>query len=133
MPDLSDGVRTEEALGSATDLWAAYREGAYVPSVRPWLGYMMLLEKAQGSLRPVRPKEPHFRVFAEFSLSSYARRYEILLTKLLRERLYDGAALLLSDAVTGPNGGFEEPCAELAFARFAESLLSRVAATIRTM
>jgi len=30
--------RTEESLGSATDLWAAYAEGAFKPSERPWLG-----------------------------------------------------------------------------------------------
>lgn len=34
--------RTEEALGSATDIWAAYREGAFKPSARPFLGYLML-------------------------------------------------------------------------------------------
>ena len=34
--------RTEEALGNATDLWAAYEEGAFVPSERPWLGFLML-------------------------------------------------------------------------------------------
>src|SRR5581483_4619626 len=28
--------RTEEALGSATDLWTAYREGAFRASPRPW-------------------------------------------------------------------------------------------------
>jgi hypothetical protein len=28
--------RTEEALGSATDIWAAYREGAFKPSSRPF-------------------------------------------------------------------------------------------------
>src|SRR5439155_2852141 len=33
--------RTEEALGSATDIWAAYREGAFRPSARPFLGYLM--------------------------------------------------------------------------------------------
>lgn len=31
--------RTEEALGSATDLWTAHREGAFKDSIRPWLGY----------------------------------------------------------------------------------------------
>ena len=45
--------RTEEAIGSATDIWAAYREGAFKPSARPWLGYMMLLEEAPESTRPV--------------------------------------------------------------------------------
>ncbi len=37
--------RTEESIGSAVDLWAAYREGAFKPSARPWLGYLMLLEE----------------------------------------------------------------------------------------
>lgn len=85
--------RTEEAIGSATDLWAAYREGAFKPSSRPWLGYVMLLEEAPGSLAPVRSREPHFPVFPEFKDASYAKWYEILLTKLVRERLYDAACL----------------------------------------
>jgi hypothetical protein len=84
--------RTEEAIGSATDIWAAYREGAFKPSARPWLGYMMLLEEAPQSVRPVKAQEPHFKVFPEFKNASYARRYEILLTKLVRERLYDSPA-----------------------------------------
>jgi Restriction endonuclease XhoI len=31
--------RSEEALGNATDLWAAYEEGAFKASERRWLGY----------------------------------------------------------------------------------------------
>ena len=61
--------RTEEAIGSATDIWAAYREGAFKPSARPWLGYLMLLEEAPGSVTPVRAREPHFKVFPEFKRS----------------------------------------------------------------
>jgi hypothetical protein len=72
--------RTEEALGNASDLWAAYREGAFKPSERPWLGYFMLLEDAPGSTSPVRVKEPHFKVFPEFRDASYAERYGLLLT-----------------------------------------------------
>ncbi len=83
--------RTEEAIGSAADLWAAYREGAFKPSARPWLGYLMLLEHAPGSTAPVRAREPHFKVFTKFKAAFYAKRYEILLTKLVRERLYDAA------------------------------------------
>src|SRR5262249_23191296 len=63
--------RTEESLGNATDLWAAYEEGAFRPSDRPWLGYLMLLEDAPGSNSPVRVKEPHFQVFPEFRDASY--------------------------------------------------------------
>ena len=58
--------RTEEAIGSAADLWAAFREGAFKPSAKPWLGYLMLLEDVEASTNPVRNREPHFPVFPEF-------------------------------------------------------------------
>lgn len=124
--------RTEESLGNATDLWAAYREGAFQPSQRPWLGYLMLLEEAPASLAPVRVKEPHFGVFPEFHDASYAKRYEILLTKLLRERLYDGACLLLSKRSDGTRTYCREPSAELSFRSFASSLLGHATAFIKT-
>lgn len=124
--------RTEEAIGSACDLWAAYREGAFKPSARLWLGYMMLLEDAPGSSRPVRAQEPHFKVFPEFKVASYARRYEILLTKLVRERLYDSACFLLSDRKNGLAGGYKEPEAELNFEKFITSLLARSITAART-
>ncbi|MCL6546378.1 MAG: PaeR7I family type II restriction endonuclease [Bryobacteraceae bacterium] len=124
--------RTEEALGNATDFWAAYREGAFRRSPKPWLGYLMLLEAAAGSTRPISVAEPHFPVFDEFRHASYAMRYEILLTKMVRERLYDAACLILSPSNAGRNGAFSEPCAELTFANFAESLVARAIAYSRT-
>jgi Restriction endonuclease XhoI len=46
--------RTEEALGSAVDLWTAYREGAFgKEQPRPWLGWVMLLEESPQSMAPV--------------------------------------------------------------------------------
>lgn len=125
--------RTEEALGSATDLWAAYREGAFKPSNRPWLGYLMLLEESPGSTRPVRAQEPHYKVFPEFREASYAKRYDLLLTKLLRERLYDGTCLLLSDQEGGLEGRYREPNPELTFSKFAESLAAKAIAAIRPL
>jgi hypothetical protein len=122
--------RAEESLGTATDIWAAYREGAFKPSPRPWLGFLMLLEEAPGSLRPIKVKESHFEVFPEFRNATYAMRYEILLTKLLRERQYDGTCLLLSSPVRGLKGEYWEPCEELAFGNFTASLRAHVAAFI---
>lgn len=119
--------RTEEALGSATDIWAAYREGAFRPSLRPFLGYLMLLEDCDRSRSPVAVAEPQFAVFPEFRGASYRDRYSILIEKLLRERLYDGACLLLSARATAASGGFAEPHPELTFSRFVASLLSHVA------
>jgi len=125
--------RTEEAIGSATDIWAAYREGAFEPSARPWLGYLMLLEDAPGSVNPVRAREPHFKVFPEFRDASYAKRYEILLTKLVRERLYDAACFLMSNAVDGVEGLYREPAEELSFQNFIASLLAKALAIAKTL
>lgn len=124
--------RTEEAIGSASDLWAAYREGAFKPSARPWLGYMMLLEDAPGSSHPVKPSEPHFKVFPEFREASYAKRYEILLTKLVRERLYDSACFFLSSREDGVKGKYTEPAPELNFEKFMASLLARAVSAAQT-
>ena len=67
--------RTEEAMGSALDLWTAYREGAFNGGVQPFLGYFFMLEDCDASVRPVKVKEPHFKVFPEFVGASYMKRY----------------------------------------------------------
>jgi hypothetical protein len=120
--------RTEEALGSATDIWAAYREGAFKPSSRPFLGYLMLLEDSDRSNAPVKVTEPHFRVFPEFKGASYRDRYAILIEKLLRDRLYDSACFLLSSAASAAGGEFIEPHPELTFAKFVTPLVAHVSA-----
>ena len=123
--------RTEEALGSATDLWTAYREGAFKRSPRPWLGYLMLLEESSNSTRAVRARESHYPVFRQFEDASYARRYELLCERLVRERLYDAACLLFSDQAGGANGAYREPSDEISFANFVASLTAHVGAHVR--
>jgi hypothetical protein len=120
--------RTEEAIGSATDLWTAYREGGFGHSPRPWLGYLFLLEDCQASRSPVDVTESHFPVLREFHGASYQRRYEILLRKLVLERHYDAAAFLISDKTTGHKGEHQEPSDDLRFEGFARSLVAHVGA-----
>lgn len=124
--------RTEEALGNATDLWAAYREGAFKPSPKPWLGYVFILEDCPASRRPISVKQPHFEVFPEFRNASYMKRYELLLTKLLRDRLYDGVSLLLTSATTGRRGKFTCPSKEVSFQNFAAGLMAHAIAYAET-
>jgi hypothetical protein len=120
--------RTEEAMGSAVDLWTAYREGAFNKSTRPWLGYLFLLERCDASQRSVAVAEPHFPVFPEFKDASYARRYELFCRKLARERHYDATAFLLADAISGAKGSYTEPADDLTFVRLAKSLSAHVSA-----
>ena len=118
--------RAEEAIGNATDLWQAYREGAFADSPEPWLGYLLLLEDCAEVRRDVAVKEPHFDVFPEFKNASYQRRYEILLRKLVRERLYSGACLLLSGSGdAGEPTNYHEPATDLGADRFIGGLLRR--------
>ncbi len=125
--------RTEEALGSAIDLWAAYREGAFKPAPRPWLGYLMLLEDCERSRMPINVREPHFKTFPEFSGASYGRRYEILIEKLLRDRIYDGACLILAESDLRADGRYLEPHPELTVERFVRSLCAHCSAAARSI
>lgn len=118
--------RTEEAMGSALDLWTAYREGAYLASPQPFLGYFFMLEDCPASSHPVGVKEPHFRVFPEFVGSSYARRYELFCRKLILERHYTSAAFITSQVSTGEKGDYLTPAEDLSVERFARTLIGHV-------
>jgi hypothetical protein len=124
--------RTEEAMGSALDLWTAFREQAFGSAIRPWVGYMFLLEDCASSTKPVGVKEPHFRVIPEFRNSSYAKRYELFCRRLVLEKHYDCSAFLMSNPEKGVNGGFSEPATDLAFKLFANSLVGRVETFLRS-
>ena len=123
--------RVEEALGNAVDILAAYREGKFQPSARPWLGWFMLLEESPKSTSPIKIDEPHFKAFDEFKNSSYARRYEIFCQRLIRERLYDGACLILSERETGLQGIFRELNPEIGFMAFVTSLFAHITAYVK--
>jgi len=123
--------RSEEVIGSASDLWLAHREGAFEPRNAtessdlqvsestdpllnpevqddprpPFLGWLMLLEDCPTSRKPVGVDEPHYKVFPEFNGASYADRYRILCERLMSRRLYSSAALVLSEQTAGAATG----------------------------
>lgn len=118
--------RIEEALGTAADLWTAYRERKFDNSPRPFLGYVLMLEEANASTRPVAVHERHFPVFDEFRSASYAGRCQESLRRLVLERHYDAAAFLLCSKPSGLRGNYREPADDLGFERFAALLTGHV-------
>ena len=101
--------RTEEALGTAVDLWTAYREGAFgKEATRPFVGWLMLVEDAPESRSAVRDTSPHFSLFPEFGGASYLERYNILCRKLAQERLYTTATVLVSERTAVDTGHYDE-------------------------
>jgi hypothetical protein len=119
--------RTEEAMGSALDLWTAYRERAYLDSPQPFLGYFFMLEDCDASNKPVKVQEPHFKVFPEFVVASYKQRYELFCRKLVLERHYSATAFIASTGDDGILGRFSTPADDLSLARFARVLIGHLA------
>jgi len=120
--------RTEEAIGTAHDLWTAYREGAFGNQPRPFIGWLMMVEDAAESRRAVKDTSPHFPVFPEFREASYLERYNILCQKLMRERMYTAATIIASSRLAVQTGEFVEFSKITGLKCFVTSLAGHVAA-----
>lgn len=120
--------RVEEAVGTAKDLWTAYREGAFGEQPPPFVGWMILLEDSEKSRKPVACASPHFPVLPEFENTSYAERYDILCRKLVQEQLYTAASVILSPRSAVNTGDYSELGEMTGFRTFAATLAGHVAA-----
>lgn len=116
--------RTEEAIGNAVDVWRAYEEGTF-GGIRPWLGYVFLLEEDPRSTAPVRLAKTVFPVERVFENTSYKDRYRILCQRLVRERLYDVACF--STSSRAPGSPIHQPDPELSFNALRASIAGRAA------
>lgn len=115
--------RSEEAIGSAEDMWKAYREGRF-DGPEPFLGYFFLLQDCEEVRAPRGNSEPHFEVDPEFKGASYSRRYELLCRRLVRERLYTAACFAL--ATKEEDTRVTQPAEDLSFRRFTAALVGHV-------
>jgi hypothetical protein len=114
--------RTEEAIGSATDIWVAFREKRFGEHMfRPWLGYLFLLEDCEASTSPVSVREPHFEVDEVFKDASYKKRYGIFCERLILERVYD-ASCFLTAQFSDNDIRVDTPNPHLSFKHFISSL-----------
>ena len=116
----------EEAIGTNTDLLQAYEEGVFEPSPAPWVGYLMLMADNKKSQAVPQLREPNFPVDDEFRDATYLRRMELLCLRMVRQRIVNSAAFILSDQEEGLDGESWEPNEELTFERFVRSLRGHV-------
>lgn len=126
--------RSEEAIGSATCLWTAFREGRFGRGAPPpFVGYLFLLEDCPQVHRPVRNTEPYFAVDPAFRGTevekpvgraftgvSYSKRYELLCRRLILERIYSSACLIFSS--NSNPARITQPAEDLSFHRFVSAL-----------
>jgi hypothetical protein len=126
--------RSEEAVGSAKDIWTAFREGRFGNSPTPFLGCFFLLEDRDNVKTPVANKEPYFPVDPAFRGESkkaksdreryagvsYCKRYELLCRRLVLERLYNSACFVM--ATNSRKTRITQPAEDLTFHRIAAAL-----------
>ncbi len=120
--------RVEEAIGSACDLWAVHREGAFADRARPFVGWLILVEDAPASRRSVKVRSPHFPAFSAFGGASYLKRYDLLCRRLVTERLYTAASVVSSPRSAGHSGEYGSPSETTGLKAFATSLAGHIAA-----
>ena len=114
--------RTDEALGQAMDVWKAVERGIIVSPLRPWLGYLMLIEdndawnRRSAARRPVWPSDP---VFVD---ASAAERAAVFFDRMVRERLLDAACVALARKTDGHVRYTQET---LSFQAFAAAMFGR--------
>jgi len=121
--------RTEEAIGTAHDIWTAYREEAFGKQGRPFIGWLMLVEDEVKSRSPIRDASPHFPVFKEFQGASYLKRYDLLCQRLVQEQLYTSAALITSPRSACETGEFGQMSEMTSLTAFVASFAGHIAAT----
>ena len=97
--------RAEEAIGTAHDLWKAYREGAFGKDApRPFLGWIMLIEDSDKSNSPVDRKETHYPIDTAFKGASYAQCHDLLCKRLVQEGLFSSRVFMASPRNALGNG-----------------------------
>ncbi len=118
--------RAEESIGSAVDLWTAFRENQFPGQAAPWIGYLTVVGKDDGSTIHDLNNEPAYPVLPEFKTASYLDRYRILCQKLILERHYSMAALVCT---SGPDH-YEDVSEDTSIDKFIHSFIGHLIGNI---
>lgn len=118
--------RIEEMAGQSLDILRAAREHLLGP-IRPWFGYLMLLEDHEDSRAPRRtPTNGDFPPDPAFHQASYLERYRIAFERLRLEGDLDAVCLASSDHATASVGYIDQT---MSFNAFAAAIHARVIET----
>lgn len=120
--------RTEEAIGTAHDLWTAYREGAFGKQPRPFVSWLMMVEDSPKSRSPVRESSPHFPIFDEFKGASYLERYDLLCQRLVQEQLYTAATVITAERSSVKTGKYSQLSSMTGLKSFVTAFAGHIAA-----
>ena len=118
--------RVEEAIGQAADVWKSHERGLLISGIRPWIGYLMVVEETPKTTDPKhlmmgKVVPPGMPVDPEFDGKSYAQRYAAAFKRLDQERMLDATCV----AITKGPDSYSYPDKWLSFNGFAAQLWGR--------
>ena len=118
--------RVEEAIGQAADVWKSHERGLLISGLRPWVGYLMIVEETTKTTDPKhllggKAVPAGMKVDPLFDGMSYAERYATAFKRLDQERMLDATCV----AITSGPGSYEYPNEWLSFNGFAAQLWGR--------
>ena len=118
--------RVEEAIGQAADVWKSHERGLLISGVRPWIGYLMIVEETPKTIEPKylmggKIVPAGMEVDPTFDGMSYAERYALAFKRLDQERMLDATCV----AITSGPDSYSYPNDWLSFNGFAAQLWGR--------
>lgn len=103
--------RFEEALGTATDTWAAQNKFSAYGDVPPWLGYVFVLREDPETEKENRSTKALFPVDPEFTGKSYNQRYQEMLKRFMGDNIYQGGWFITTKVDDQDKVTYSEPLA----------------------
>ena len=118
--------RVEEAIGQAADVWKSHERGLLISGLRPWIGYIMIVEESVATTLPRhllgKKTVPHGMIVDPvFDGMSYAERYAMAFKRLDQERMLDATCVAITNSATA----YGYPNEWLSFNGFAAQLWGR--------
>ncbi|WP_419838750.1 PaeR7I family type II restriction endonuclease [Candidatus Poriferisodalis sp.] len=118
--------RVEEAIGQAADVWKSHERGLLISGLRPWVGYLMIVEETTKTTDPKhllggKAVPAGMKADPLFDGMSYAERYATAFKRLDQERMLDATCV----AITSGPESYEYPNKWLSFNGFAAQLWGR--------
>lgn len=101
--------RFEEALGTATDTWAAQRKFGAYGDVPPWLGYVFVLREDAETEKPNRSINSLFPADAAYQGLSYNRRYQEMLRRFIGDNVYQAGWFITTKLGEQGRVSYDEP------------------------
>ncbi|MBO0804393.1 MAG: hypothetical protein J2P25_15125 [Nocardiopsaceae bacterium] len=118
--------RFEEALGTATDTWAAHSKLSAFGSVPPWLAYVFVLREDVETERPNRSISALFPADQDFKGKSYSQRYQEMLRRFMIDGIYQAGWFITTRQDESGRVSYAEPLAEATGKAFRAAVKYRV-------